>query len=96
MKVGSRGAVDAYVRTSQVQVGATRPTPPVASGAGGGAARTSEATHVTISEEARAMIAGATPPVDRAKVDALRTKIADGTFQVDAKAVAERLLDKIG
>ena len=93
MKVGSRGAVDAYARTSAVRVNPPRPTSSSDGTASSGG--TGAAAEVSISPEARALVAGAAPPVDHAKVDGLRAKLADGTFKVDAHAIAAKLVDKM-
>lgn len=34
----------------------------------------------------------AKPPIDATRVDALRRRIADGSFKIDAAAIADRLL----
>jgi len=92
LKVFTR-PLDAYVRTSMVGVSKTRKADST-TGAVTDRPATTEAASVTISEEARALVAGAAAPVDRAKVDSLRASIADGTYQVDSKMIAERMLDK--
>jgi negative regulator of flagellin synthesis FlgM len=38
-------------------------------------------------------LAAAGPPVDTGKVAAIRAAIADGSYQVDAKAIADRMVD---
>lgn len=55
------------------------------------------ADQVTLTPTARRLMdasqnASSAPPVDRARVDAIRSAIADGSYDVDAKAVAEKLL----
>lgn len=87
--------VDAYLRTSLVGVGAPRRAQPVDKGGAEGAA-SSEAAHVTISAAARALVTGTDAPVDQAKVEMLKGKIADGSFRVEPETIAARLLDKIG
>lgn len=50
---------------------------------------------VTVSTLARALEAsnrGEAPDVDTAKVNAVRTAIADGTYVVNAEAIADKLL----
>ena len=92
MKIGSR-IVDAYMKTSVVgPTSAARESQGTASTA---AASPSDAAEVSISEEARALMAGASAPVDHSKIESLKTRIAEGTFKVDAHAVAARLVDKL-
>ena len=55
----------------------------------------SDAAQVTISEEARALMSGASAPVDHAKVEGLKAKIAEGSFKVDPHTVAARIVDKL-
>jgi flagellar biosynthesis anti-sigma factor FlgM len=92
MKIGSR-IVDAYMKTSVV--GATSPARESHGASPTAASSTSDAAQVTISEEARALMAGASAPVDHAKVEALKAKIAEGTFKVDPHTVAKRIVDKL-
>ena len=54
-----------------------------------------DAAQVSISEEARALMAGASAPVDPGKIEGLKAKIADGTFHVDPHTVAARIVDKL-
>jgi len=92
MKIGSR-IVDAYMKTSVVG-----PTSPARESQGAIKAATpgsTDAAHVSISEEARALMAGASAPVDTAKINGLKAQIADGTFHVDPHTVAARIVDKL-
>jgi flagellar biosynthesis anti-sigma factor FlgM len=92
MKVENR-VLDAY--RGVAPVGAKPPaqaTAPVASPQAQGHA---EAAKVTISPEARALAKSAEHPIDAKKVEGLKQQIADGTFKVDSKVVAQRLLDKL-
>lgn len=91
MKIGSR-IVDAYLRTSVV--GATQPAGKVSAPASAGSGP-SEAARVSISDEARALMARASAPIDQAKVDTLRAKVADGSYTVDARMVAQRIVDQL-
>lgn len=55
------------------------------------------AERVTLTEAARSLLqlrgAGAdAAPVDPARVEALRAAIADGTYEIDAERIAERLI----
>jgi flagellar biosynthesis anti-sigma factor FlgM len=92
MKIGSR-IVDAYTKTSVV--GATSPAREVEHSAPAAAPSHTDAAHVSISEEARALMAGASAPVDHSKIEGLKAKIAEGTFKVDARAVAASIVDKL-
>jgi negative regulator of flagellin synthesis FlgM len=59
-------------------------------------ATSTEATLLSISSEARALAVSATPTTtDAEKVASLRERIQDGSFQVDAGKIAERLLDRL-
>jgi flagellar biosynthesis anti-sigma factor FlgM len=96
MKV-NHPAVDAYVRTSRVSA------PNAVDHAADHEPTTSESTptsteaaSVTISNEARALAAGAGEAASAAKVSHLRDQVANGTFQVDSQAVAKRMLNVIG
>jgi negative regulator of flagellin synthesis FlgM len=92
MKIGSR-IVDAYLKTSVV--GPTSPARESHGAAPTAAPGSSDAAQVTISEEARALMAGASAPVDHGKVEAIKAKIAEGTFKVDPHKVASRIVDKL-
>jgi flagellar biosynthesis anti-sigma factor FlgM len=52
-----------------------------------------EAAKVNISSEARA---AADSPVNVHKVESLKAAIADGSFKVDSRVVAQRMLDGLG
>jgi flagellar biosynthesis anti-sigma factor FlgM len=92
MKVGSR-IVDAYLKTSLV--GATSPARESQGAAPAAAPSHADAAEVSISDEARALMAGVSAPVDHHKIDAIKAKIAEGTFKVDPHAVARRIVDKL-
>jgi len=82
--------LDAYQRTSVVGARAAR-----SSDRSTVDGPSTTAAEVTISPEARALMSrtAETPGVvDRAKVDALKASIANGTFQVNPMVVAKRLL----
>ncbi|HEY5377843.1 MAG TPA: flagellar biosynthesis anti-sigma factor FlgM [Polyangiaceae bacterium] len=59
-----------------------------------GGASTS-AVEVSISSHARDL-AGSGAPVNHAKVEAVKTQISNGTFQIDSKKVAQRLFSALG
>lgn len=63
----------------------------------GQASATPKGDRVSLSEEARLHIAArseaaAAPEVRREKVDALKQSVADGTYTVDSRQVAQKLL----
>ncbi len=57
----------------------------------------SEAVKVTVSARARALAASQSADhIDEAKVVKLRTAIEDGSFQVDARKIAQKIVDGDG
>ena len=88
MKVHSP-ALEAYSRTALTPVGSARPPAPTAE------AGSSEAAHVTVSAEARALAAQHNG-IDEQKVEALRNKIAEGELRINPQQLAMRLLDALG
>lgn len=63
------------------------------------AAAGSQATKVELSSRAQDVrkikeLATAAPDVDSAKVEKFRKMIADGTYKVDAKAIADKMVDE--
>ncbi len=83
-------ALDAYQRMSAVSP--ARPAKPTANAQA--AAGTGEAARVSISREARELAGGAGPGARR--VDELKAALANGTFEVDAMLVAQRIVDTSG
>ena len=59
-----------------------------------GVAKQDSADRVTLSPELQVVMnrAQATPDVDQAKVDAIRSAIQQGSFQVDPKAIADKMV----
>ncbi len=51
---------------------------------------TSGSVKVTVSEQAKKLAASQT--IDTAKVDKLKAKIADGSFEIDAAAIANKIV----
>jgi negative regulator of flagellin synthesis FlgM len=91
--------LDAYQRGGVSKVGAAKPAEqagaPAPSTGGAGSASTS-AVEVSISSQARDMAANSTQPVNHAKVEDVKNRISQGTFHVDSKLVAQRLLSALG
>ncbi len=58
--------------------------------------QSTEAASVNISSEARELASGTGQGVSSQRVEELKAAVADGTFEVDARAVAERLIDTSG
>jgi len=90
--------LDAYQRGGVSKVGAAKPAEqagPVAPSAGGGGPSTS-AVEVSISSQARDMAANSSQPINFAKVEDVKSQISQGTFTIDTRKVAERLLSALG
>jgi flagellar biosynthesis anti-sigma factor FlgM len=88
-------ALDAYHRMAISPVGGARPVERVE-----GTTNTraeSPAAEVQISSRARdlALEAGSAS-VDAQKVDALKQRIADGTFRIDSQKIANRMIEQLG
>jgi flagellar biosynthesis anti-sigma factor FlgM len=82
-------AFAAYQRMSVSRVGgAVAATPPVAPAD----ARPLPAADVQISNRARELAASEQRP-DSPRLEALRQKLEDGSFQIDLRKVAEKMLD---
>lgn len=89
--------LDAYQRGGVSKVGAAKPaeqTGPVAPSASGGVS--TSAVEVSISPQARDLAANSSQPVNHAKVEDVKSRISQGTFQIDSKVVAQRLLSALG
>jgi len=87
MKVHSH-ALDAYTRTALTPINPARATTPSESVGGDAAA------HVTVSAEARALAARSQGDgYDAHKVAALKAKVDEGSYAVNAQQLAVRLLD---
>lgn len=85
--------LDAYGRMAVSPVGAARPAETIESG-GNASGASSPAAEVTISADARDMAAGGR--FDAEKVEALKTKIAEGKLKIDPQDVARRMLEALG
>jgi negative regulator of flagellin synthesis FlgM len=89
--------LDAYQRGGVSKVGAAKPAEqaaPAAPSTGGGPS--SAAVEVSISPAARDLAAHSGQPINHAKVEDVKNKISQGTFHIDSKAIAERLLSALG
>lgn len=78
----------------QMSITAVRGTHHVARTEAGKAAapKQAAAATVTISSEAQQLASAAEAQVDTHKIDALRAKIADGSFQIDHSKVATKMV----
>jgi len=89
-------ALDAYHRMAISPVGAARPASRVEQTSSSDSAST-QAAEVKISAHARDLAAEATERgVDVQKVDALKQRIAEGSFRIDSQTVASRMLEQLG
>lgn len=91
MKVHSN-AIDAYARTA---LNSTTPTKPIEATGTPAASTSNEAAQVTVSDEARALAARGTSYDDK-KVQALKSQIANGEYQINPQMIAKRILDAVG
>jgi flagellar biosynthesis anti-sigma factor FlgM len=85
--------LDAYGRMAITPVGAARPAQSIES-AGSASAVSTPAAEVSISANARDMAASGRFDAD--KVEALKSKIAEGNFKIDSQDVARRMLEALG
>ncbi len=89
--------LDAYQRGGVSKVGAANPAQqagPAAAPSTGGAS--TSAVEVSISSQARDLAANSSQPVNHAKVEDVKNKINAGTFHIDSKVVAQKLLSALG
>ena len=87
--------LDAYQRGGITKVGAAKPAEqagPAAPSAGGAS---TSAVEVSISSQARDL-AASSKPVNHAKVEDVKSQISAGTFKIDSKVVAQKLLSALG
>ena len=85
-------ALDAYHRMAISPVGGARPVErPEASAA---TSTGSAAAQITISSQARDL-AAESAAVDTKKVDALRQRIENGQYQIDAQMIASGMIDQL-
>jgi flagellar biosynthesis anti-sigma factor FlgM len=86
-------ALEAYRRIAVTPVS---PAAAASKASPGDERQATEAAKVSISSEARSLAAGGETQVNAQKVEALKSQIADGSFQINSHLVAERLLDSSG
>ena len=89
--------LDAYQRGGVSKVGAAKPAEQAgaaAPSAAGGAS--TSAVEVSISAQARDLAANSSQPVNHAKVEDVKSQISAGTFKIDSKVVAQKLLSALG
>jgi negative regulator of flagellin synthesis FlgM len=88
-------ALEAFSQHAVARTSQTRPAEP-SSSAKVQSTGSSEAATVSISDEARQLaMAGQTPAESAEKVAALKDAIEKGTFQVDTRLIAQRMLDHL-
>jgi negative regulator of flagellin synthesis FlgM len=87
--------LDAYQRGGVSKVGAAKPLETAGAAAPSVGGASTSAVEVSISSHARDL-AGSGAPVNHAKVEDVKNQISNGTFQIDSKKVAQRLLSALG
>jgi len=87
--------LDAYQRGGVSKVGPAKPAETAGPAAPSTGGASTSAVEVSISSHARDL-AGSGAPVNHAKVEAVKTQISNGTFQIDSKKVAQRLFSALG
>jgi negative regulator of flagellin synthesis FlgM len=78
------------LNSSPAPVSANRANAKPAAGAGQGAAADAE---VRLSGASAALSGSGAAPIDQARVQEIRLAIAEGRFQINASAIADRLID---
>jgi negative regulator of flagellin synthesis FlgM len=71
----------------------TSPAPASTSGASAGAGASQVGEKVTLSAQAQELAAKAAANADDAKVQKLTASLQNGTFKIDAHAIANRIVD---
>ena len=88
--------LDAYQRGGVSKVGAAKPVEQAGAAAPSAGSASTSAVEVSISSQARDMAANVGQPINHAKVEDVKNKISQGTFHIDSKLVAQRLLSALG
>lgn len=86
--------LDAYGRMAVTPVSAARPVEGAVEAGSSVSAASTPAAEVKISSHARDMAAGG--QFDADKVEALKSRIAEGKFKIDSQDVARRMLEALG
>lgn len=93
--ITGNSALEAYRRVALAPVNPSAQSAPAAN-VGTAERNPTQAAKVSISAEARDLAVQGDAKVNQKKVDALKAKISDGSFQVNSQLVASRLLDTQG
>lgn len=88
--------LDAYQRGGVSKVGPAKPAEQAGAVAPSAGGPSTSAVEVSISTQARDLAANHKEPVNHAKVEDVKGRISQGTFQIDSKVVAQRLLSALG
>ena len=88
--------LDAYQRGGVSKVGAAKPAEQAGPAAPSAGSPGSSAVEVSISTQARDLAANHSLPINHAKVEDVKSRISQGTFHIDSKVVAQRLLSALG
>lgn len=92
--INNNPALDAYQRVAVTPVNAARPIDKV--DVGSDQAGKDQAAKVTISNTARQLAAGAGELPNAERVAELKSKVDQGTFQVNSQMIAGQMLDALG
>jgi flagellar biosynthesis anti-sigma factor FlgM len=93
--ITGNSALEAYRRVALAPVNPSAPAAP-AEKAGAADRSPTAAAKVSISAQARDLAAKGDVTVNQKKVDALKSSISEGSFQVNSHLVASRILDTQG
>jgi negative regulator of flagellin synthesis FlgM len=95
MEIRNTTKIDGRRDTAGDVAPSARRDDPAAGGVGNSEAPSTTGDRVTLTDAAQRLLKAeqSEAPVDRAKVDAIRKSIADGTYTVDSSSIAEKLID---
>jgi flagellar biosynthesis anti-sigma factor FlgM len=88
--------LDAYQRGGITKVGAAKPAEQAGPAAASTGGASTSAVEVSISSHARDLAANSSQPVNHAKVEDVKNQINAGTFKINSKVVAQKLLSALG
>ncbi len=88
--------LDAYQRGGITKVGAAKPAEQAGPAAPSTGGASTSAVEVSISSQARDLAANSSQPVNHAKVEDVKNQINAGTFKINSKVVAQKLLSALG